>query len=232
VDDDAIECGDDRDRTHGNERQAGETLEHQSQRRRGASELLRRHCRHRDPYHQRVDERSQAEGEEQRPRQGAARLLDLFGDVDEMLEADEGKDRDERGSGYSGPGRRIAGSRPDFGKPRDDVGAVTETGDDDQHEAAHFDHRHDAGECDRLDGGKTCHRTHGEHDPGNDPRSGNGQKHRDITGAADADRRGRDRRRRNHEKPDGKAEPVAPEGRLHIGRFAGAHRHARAEFSK
>ena len=120
----------------------------------------------------RVDKRGKTERQEQRARQGAARILQLFRNIDEMLEADEGKDGDQRCSRYSDPGRLIAGRRPNLRKAGDNVGALTKAGDDDQAQAAHLDECHDPGESDRLNRGKTCHDTHRKDHPGNDPRSG------------------------------------------------------------
>jgi hypothetical protein len=152
--------------------------------------------------------------------------------VTEMLEADEGEDGRERRSSDPDPGGRIAGGRPDLRKAGDDVGAVTEAGHDDQDEAADFDEGHDAGERDRLNRGEARHGAHREHDAGNDPRHGDGQEHRDIAGAADADRRGRYHGGRNDEKPDAETEPVELERRMHIGRLAGADRHPRSQFGE
>ena len=79
-----------------------------------------------------VEKRGQAEGQEQRARQGATWFLQLFRYIDEMLETDKGKDRDERRSGYSDPGRLIAGRGPNLRKAGDNVGALTKAGNDDK----------------------------------------------------------------------------------------------------
>lgn len=73
----------------------------------GVRELRWRHRGHGDPHDQGVDQRSQTKREKQRPGQGARWILELLGNVDEVLKADEGKDSNECRSCNSDPGADV-----------------------------------------------------------------------------------------------------------------------------
>lgn len=93
---------------HGHERHARQAFKDECERRGRPCQFVRRNSDHSDPCDAGIDDGSQPQRHEECARQSLRRRLHLFGNVDQVFEADEGEHRNHGGTEHADPGRGIA----------------------------------------------------------------------------------------------------------------------------
>ena len=183
-----------------------------------------------------VEQRRQRQGQEDRARQRPLWIVQLFRDIDDGLEADEGEHRQQRCTDEAKYGSRVGVQRTygrnHLGKARDQVRPQEGTGGDHHDEPADLDQGHCAGKSHGLLDAPGGNGAHAQHHGGDDDRLGQINEYGDVAGAADADGGGRHHGDRDHQETHRGGPAIRSEGLADIGGLAGGDRHAPAELGE